>query len=68
MPGVGRRLIALCRPEAFVVLLGASAPLPPVLLKRRVDAVSDTKVVNVAAVLGAVGEGLTFARSRASGC
>jgi uncharacterized protein (DUF4213/DUF364 family) len=53
-------LIALCRPEAFVVLLGASAPLSPVLLERGVDAVSGTKVVDVPAVLRAVGEGATF--------
>jgi uncharacterized protein (DUF4213/DUF364 family) len=53
-------LIALCSPEAFVVLLGASAPLSPVLLERGVDAVSGTRVVDVPAVLGAVGEGATF--------
>jgi uncharacterized protein (DUF4213/DUF364 family) len=53
-------LIALCRPEAFVVLLGASAPLSPVLLEHGVDAVSGTKVVDVPAVLRAVGEGATF--------
>jgi hypothetical protein len=53
-------LIALCRPEAYVVLLGASAPLSPVLLDRGVDAVSGTKVVDVPAALRAVGEGATF--------
>jgi uncharacterized protein (DUF4213/DUF364 family) len=53
-------LIALCRPRAFVVLLGASAPLSPVLFEFGVDAVSGTKVVDVPAVLGAVGEGATF--------
>jgi uncharacterized protein (DUF4213/DUF364 family) len=53
-------LVRLCRPEAFVVLLGASAPLSPVLLEHGVDAVSGTKVVNVPAVVRAVGEGATF--------
>jgi hypothetical protein len=53
-------LIALCRPEAYVVLLGASAPLSPVLLDHGVDAVSGTKVVDVPAALRAVGEGATF--------
>ena len=53
-------LIALCRPEAFVVLLGASTPLSPVLLSRGVDAVSGTVVVDVEAVVRAVGEGATF--------
>lgn len=53
-------LIALCRPGAFVVVLGASAPLSPILLDRGVDAISGTKVVDVPAVLRAVGEGATF--------
>jgi uncharacterized protein (DUF4213/DUF364 family) len=53
-------LMGLCRPEAFVVLLGASAPLSPVLLEHGVDAVSGTRVVDVRAVLRAVGEGATF--------
>jgi uncharacterized protein (DUF4213/DUF364 family) len=53
-------LIGLCRPEAFVVLLGASAPLSPVLLERRVDAISGTRVVDVPAVLRAVAEAATF--------
>jgi uncharacterized protein (DUF4213/DUF364 family) len=53
-------LIALCRPETFVVLLGASAPLSPVLLERGVDAVSGTRVVDPPAVLRAVAEGATF--------
>ncbi|MFN2292583.1 MAG: Rossmann-like domain-containing protein [Anaerolineae bacterium] len=53
-------LVGLCRPEALVVLLGASAPLSPVLLSRGVDAVSGTVVVDVEAALRAVGEGATF--------
>ncbi len=53
-------LIELCRPDAFVVLLGASAPLSPVLLDHGVDAVSGTLVVDVPAALRAVGQGATF--------
>jgi hypothetical protein len=53
-------LLALCQPGAYVVLLGASAPLTPVLLEQGVNAVSGTRVVDVPAVLGAVGEGATF--------
>jgi uncharacterized protein (DUF4213/DUF364 family) len=53
-------LIGLCRPDAFVVLLGASAPLSPVLFDHRVDAVSGTLVVDVPAVLQAVSQGATF--------
>lgn len=53
-------LIALCRPDAFVVLLGASAPLSPLLLDRGVDAISGTRVVDVPAALRAVGQAATF--------
>ena len=53
-------LIALCRSDAFVVLLGASAPLAPVLFEYHVDAVSGTRVVDVPVVLQAVGQGATF--------
>jgi uncharacterized protein (DUF4213/DUF364 family) len=53
-------VIALCRPDAFVILLGASAPLSPVLFDRGVDAVAGTVVVDVPAALQAVGQGATF--------
>jgi hypothetical protein len=53
-------LIGLCRPEAFIILLGGSAPLTPVLFDRGVDAISGTRVVDVPAVLKAVGQGATF--------
>jgi len=53
-------LVGLCRPEASVVLLGASAPLSPVLFEHGVDAISGTRVVDAPAVLRAVGEGATF--------
>jgi uncharacterized protein (DUF4213/DUF364 family) len=53
-------LVGLCRPEAFVVLLGASAPLSPLLFRHGVDAISGTRVVDVAQVLRAVGQGATF--------
>ena len=53
-------LIRLCRPDAFVMLLGASAPLSPVLFEYHVDAISGTRVVDVPAVLQAVSQGATF--------
>jgi uncharacterized protein (DUF4213/DUF364 family) len=53
-------LIGLCRPGAFVILLGGSAPLTPVLFDRGVDAVSGTRVVDVPAALQTVGQGATF--------
>jgi uncharacterized protein (DUF4213/DUF364 family) len=54
------RLIPLCRSGAFVILLGGSAPLTPVLLDWGVDAVSGTRVVDVPAVLSAVSQGASF--------
>jgi len=53
-------LIQLCRPEAFVILLGGTAPLSPVLLDHRVDAVAGTRVIDVPAALQAIGQGATF--------
>jgi hypothetical protein len=57
-------LIGLCRPNAFVILLGGSAPLTPVLFDRGVDAVSGTRVVDVPAALQAVRQGATFRQIR----
>ncbi len=53
-------LIRLCRPDAFVILLGGSAPLSPVLFDYHVDAVAGTLVVDVPAALRAVSQGATF--------
>jgi uncharacterized protein (DUF4213/DUF364 family) len=53
-------LIDLCRPDAFVVLLGGSAPLAPVLFDRGIDALSGTRVVDVPRALRAIGQGATF--------
>jgi uncharacterized protein (DUF4213/DUF364 family) len=53
-------LIGLCRPDAFVALLGGSAPLSPVLFDRGIDTISGTRVVDVPVVLRAVGQGATF--------
>ena len=53
-------LIRLCHPDAFVVLLGGSAPLAPVLFDRGVDAVAGTRVVDVPVALKAVAQGATF--------
>ena len=53
-------VIGLCRTDTFVILLGGSAPLTPVLFERGVDAVSGTRVVDVPAALRAVGQGATY--------
>ena len=53
-------LLALCRPEAFVVMLGDSAPLSPVLFEHGVDAIAGTRVVDSEAVLRHVSQGATY--------
>ena len=53
-------LLELCDPKAYVIVLGASAPLSPMLLDYGVDAVSGTKVVDPALALRCVSEGANF--------
>jgi uncharacterized protein (DUF4213/DUF364 family) len=53
-------LLALCQPEAFVVVLGDTAPLSPVLFDYGINAVSGTKVVNAELALRCVSEGANF--------
>ena len=57
-------LLSLCRPEAYVVILGGTAPLSPVLFEYGVDAVSGTKVDEPEAVLLCVSQGATFRQIR----
>lgn len=53
-------LLALCRSEAFVVLLGDTAPLSPILFEYGVDAISGTRVVQPDLVLRHVSQGANF--------
>jgi uncharacterized protein (DUF4213/DUF364 family) len=53
-------LLALCRPEAFVMVMGGSTPLSPLFFDLGVDAVAGTYVVDAEAALRAVGQGATF--------
>ena len=53
-------LLDLCDSGAFVVVLGDSAPLSPILLDYGVDAVSGTKVIDPALALRCVSEGANF--------
>jgi hypothetical protein len=53
-------LIALCRPDAFVVMLGGTTPLSPVLFEYGVDAIAGTLLSDPAAALLAVSQGATF--------
>jgi len=53
-------LLNLCPPEAYVIILGGTAPLSPVLFDYGIDAISGTRVVDPEAVLGYVSQGATF--------
>lgn len=60
-------LMRLCRPDAFVLLLGPSAPLSPVLFETGVDGVSGTRVTDPERVLRSVGQGATFRQIKRAG-
>ena len=53
-------LLKLCTPRAYIVILGDTTPLSPILFDYGVDAVSGTKVVNPERALRCVSEGANF--------
>jgi uncharacterized protein (DUF4213/DUF364 family) len=53
-------LLRLCRSDAYVVLLGGTAPLSPVLFDYGIDAISGTLVTDPGIVLRSVSQGATF--------
>ena len=53
-------LLKLCNPKAYVVILGGTTPLSPVLFDYGVDAISGTKVINPELAMRCVSEGATF--------
>lgn len=54
------KLISLCRPDTFVIVLGGTTPLSPLLFKVGVDAIAGTLVVDPDGALKAVSQGATF--------
>jgi hypothetical protein len=54
------RLLQLCRTDAFVTVLGDTAPLSPVLFDYHIDAVSGTKVIDTERVLRSVSQGANY--------
>lgn len=57
-------LIALCRPDAYVVVLGGTTPLSTRFFVYGVDAVAGTRIVDSTAALTTVSQGATFKQIR----
>ena len=53
-------LVGLCRPDAYVLVLGPSTPLSPVLFDYGVRALSGTVVVDIPSIVTGVSQGATF--------
>lgn len=53
-------LLALCRPDAYVLLLGATTPLSPVFFAAGLSAISGTLLTDIPAALTAISEAATF--------
>ncbi|HEY91585.1 MAG TPA: DUF364 domain-containing protein [Dehalococcoidia bacterium] len=53
-------LLDLCNPDAYIVVLGGTTPLSPVLFDYGVNAISGTRVIDPAKVLSGVSQGATF--------
>jgi uncharacterized protein (DUF4213/DUF364 family) len=60
-------LLALCRPDAAILVLGPSTPLSPILFERGVRFLSGAIVEKVDAVLRAVSEGANFKQIKRRG-
>jgi uncharacterized protein (DUF4213/DUF364 family) len=53
-------LLAFCRPEALVMMLGPSTPLSPVMFNQGIDILSGARVISETDVLRTVGQGASF--------
>jgi uncharacterized protein len=53
-------LLALCLPSAFVLMLGDTTPLSPVLFDHGLDALCGTRVADTGLVLSCVSQGANF--------
>ena len=57
-------LLGLCNPKAYVVILGDTTPLSPVLFDYSISALSGTRVIDPKTVLSCVSQGATFRQIR----
>ena len=57
-------LLSICNPNAYVVVLGDTTPLSPVLFEYGVDAISGTMVVDSEQALRCVSQGANFRQIR----
>lgn len=53
-------LLELCAPQAYVIILGGTTPLSPVLFNYGIDAISGTQVTDPEMVLRCISQGATF--------
>jgi uncharacterized protein (DUF4213/DUF364 family) len=53
-------LLSLCHPDAYVIVLGPSTPLTPILFEHGVDALSGTLVTDIPLALQSISEGAIF--------
>lgn len=60
-------LLDLCNPEAYVLLLGPSTPLTPLLAEFGVDLLAGSSVEDIPAVLAAVRQGANFRQVHKAG-
>lgn len=57
-------LLSLCNPKAYVLILGGTTPLSPLLFDYGINAVAGTQVIEPKAVLRYVSQGATFRQIR----
>lgn len=60
-------LLGLCSPQSFVILLGPSTPLSPVLFEHGVDVISGAVVSDIGPVLRTVSQGGNFRQVHRAG-
>jgi hypothetical protein len=62
--GTMDELLPLCRPDAFVLILGPSTPLHPIVLDHGVNAIASSIVVDADTCMQYVSQGCTFRQLR----